>query len=77
MGAHLVVEPVGHLLAGGDVGAAGIRRDREAGGNRNAQGRHLGQADALSAQELTAPGGLLVEVEDIAHGVILAQTRTR
>ena len=58
VGAHLVVEPFGHLLAGGDVGAAGIGRDRETGGNRNAQGRHLGQADALPAEELAAPGGL-------------------
>ena len=68
--------PSGTSLAGGDVGAAGVGRDREPGRHRNAEGRHLGEADPLAAEQLAAPGGLLVEVVDVAHGVILAQTRT-
>ena len=69
----LVVEPVGYLLAARHVGAARVRRDREPGRNGNAERRHLREADALAAEELAAAGGLLVEVVDVTHAVILAQ----
>ena len=65
--ADLVVEPLGHLLAGRHVGAAGIGRDREAGRHRHAERGHLREPDALAAEQLAAAGSLLVEVVDVAH----------
>src|SRR5439155_2523240 len=62
----LLVEPGGQLPAGGEVGAAGVGRDREAGGNRNAELRHLREADPFASQELTAPVAGLVVVVDVA-----------
>ena len=71
--ADLVVEPVRHLLAVGHVGAARVGRDREAGRHGHAERRHLREPDALAAEQLPSAGRLLVEVVDVAHGVILAQ----
>src|SRR6266516_2076842 len=48
------------------VVTAGIRRDREAGRNRDPQTGHLREAGALASQELLASLGRLVEVEDVA-----------
>ena len=45
---------------------ARVGRDREARGNRDPERGHLGEADALSAQEVLAPLGRFVEVEDVA-----------
>ena len=66
--ADLVVEPLRNVLAARHVGAAGIGRDREPGRHGNAERRHLGEADALAAEQLAAARGLLVEVVDVAHG---------
>jgi hypothetical protein len=60
----LGLEPVGQLAAGLHVRAAGVGRDREPARNRHSELRHLGQADALAAEQLTAPVGGLVEVVD-------------
>ena len=51
--------------------AAGVRRDREPRRDGNAERGHLREPDALAAEELAAPGGLLVERVDQAHGAIL------
>ena len=59
--------PVGQLAAGGHVGAAGVGRDREARRHRDAERRHLGEADPLAAEELAPAAGVLVEVVDVAH----------
>ena len=50
----LLGEPVRELPAVRHVGAAGVRRDREAGRHRDAELRHLGEADALAAEQLAA-----------------------
>ena len=67
-GAHvpvdLLVEPVRELAACGHVPTAGVRRDREAGRNGNPELRHLGQADALAAQQAAPALRGLVEVVD-------------
>ncbi len=63
-------EALGKLTAGGHVGAAGVRRDREAGRNRDAELRHLGEADPLAAEEVATALRRLVEVIDVPrHGV--------
>ena len=64
--ADLLVEPGGDSLARSHVGAAGIRGDREPGGDGDAERGHLREPDALAAEQLAAPGAL-VEVEDVAH----------
>ena len=63
----LVVEPLGDLAAAGHVGAARVGRDREPGRHGNAELRHLGEADPLSAEELATAARVLVEVVDVAH----------
>ena len=57
---------VRQLLSVLHVGTAGVGRDRESGGDRHAQLRHLGQTDALAAEELAPALGWLVESEDEA-----------
>ena len=46
--------------------AAGVGRDREAGGNGDAELRHLGEADPLAAEQVAAALGGLVEAVDVA-----------
>ena len=58
------LEPVRELAACGHVPPAGVRRDREAGRDGNPELRHLGEADALAAQQLAPALGGLVEVVD-------------
>ena len=66
----LLLEPVGQLAAGSHGGAARVGRDREPGRDRHAHQRHLGEADALAAEEIAAAGDWLLEVVDVAirHG---------
>ena len=64
----LVLEPVRQRLAVRHVRAARVGRDREPGRHRHAQLRHLGEADALAAEQLAAAVGGLVEVVDVALG---------
>ena len=64
MRVDLRVEPL-DLAAGRHVRAAGVGRDREAGGNGDAELRHLGEADPLAAEELATTLGGLVEVVDV------------
>ena len=71
--ADLVVEARRHLLAARHVGATRVGRDREPGRHGDAERRHLGETDALAAEELPAARGLFVVVVDVAHGQILAQ----
>ena len=64
----LVLEPR-RQAALAQVRAAGVGRDREAGRHGNAELRHLGEPDALAAEQLAAAVGGLVEVVDVAgHG---------
>ena len=63
----LVVEARGDLAPGCQVRAAGIGRDREPVGDRDAELRHLGEADPLPAEELATAARVLAEVEDVAH----------
>ena len=64
----LVVE-AGRNVPLGHVRAARVGRDREPGGNGNAELRHLGQADPLAPEELAPAGGRLVEGVHVgAHG---------
>ncbi len=63
----LAVEPIRNSASRSHVRAAGIRRHREPGRDRDAELRHLGKADPLPAEKLTAAPGVLVEVEDVAH----------
>ena len=65
--ADLLVEALGHLLRRRHVGAARVGRDREAGRHRHPERGHLGEPDALAAEQLAASGRLLVEVVDVAH----------
>jgi hypothetical protein len=55
------------LTTAGEVGAARLRRDREAVGHRDAELCHLGEADSLPSEELAAASRVLPEVEDVAH----------
>ena len=50
----LVLEPVGKLAAGPHVLAAGLRRDREAGRDRDPDRGHLREAGSLAAEQLAA-----------------------
>jgi hypothetical protein len=61
----LGVEPVGHLLALREVGAACVRRDREPRRHGHAELRHLGEPDPLAAEQLPTAVARLVEVVDV------------
>ena len=63
----LLVEPGGNLSAFGEVGAAGLGGDREPVRDGHAERRHLGEADPLPPEELTAAARVFGEVEDVAH----------
>ena len=67
VGVDFVVEAIGNIAACSHVGATSIRRDGEAGRDRNAQLSHLGEADPLATEELTTAGRVFVEVEYVAH----------
>ncbi len=60
----LLVEPVGQAALA-HVRPAGVGRDREPGGNRHAELRHLRQADPLAAEQLAAAFRGLVECVDV------------
>ena len=62
----LVLEPL-DLAAARHVGAAGVGRDREAGGDGDPELRHLREPDPLAAEQLAAAVGGLVEVVDVAR----------
>ena len=47
----LLPHALGELLAGRQVGVAGLGGDGEAGRHRHADARHLGQVGALAAQQ--------------------------
>jgi hypothetical protein len=65
----LLVE-AGDFASGGHVRAAGVGRDRKAGGDRDPELRHLGEPDPLAPEEVPAAVGGLVEVVGVAgHGV--------
>src|SRR5207244_7079145 len=49
------------------VCTARLGRDREAGGHGDPELRHLGEPDALAAEELAPAFGWLVEVVDVPH----------
>ena len=61
MPGYLVLEAL-REAAGGHVGPAGVGRDREPTWNGQPERRHLGEPDALAAEQLTSSGGLFVEV---------------
>ena len=61
----LVREPFRQLAAAAHVLAAGLGRDREAGGDRKPDRGHLGEADALAAEQLTAEPAPVGEVVDV------------
>ena len=63
----LAIEALGHPAVRSHVRAAGVRRDREPGRNRDPELGHLRKADALATEELAPAPGILVEVEDVAH----------
>jgi hypothetical protein len=71
---QVLVDLLGEALrevAARHVGAAGIGRDREAGGDRDAELRHLREPDPLAAEQLAAALGGLVQAVDVAvrrHG---------
>jgi hypothetical protein len=50
-GQLLLPQPLGELLARGQVGVAGLGGDGEAGGHRQLAADHVGQARALAAQQ--------------------------
>ena len=50
----LLVEPLRNLAAACEIRAAGICRNREAGGDGHAQPRHLRQAGPFSAQQFAS-----------------------
>jgi len=58
--------PVGDRLAVRHVRAASVRCHGEAGRDGDPELRHLGQADAFSAEQLAPALGRLVEVVDEA-----------
>lgn len=64
-GPELLVEPLGEDV-GLQIRAARVRRDREAAWNGQPESRHLGKAEALAAEELSAAGWFLCEVVDVA-----------
>ena len=51
----VVPQPVGQLLAGGEVVVAGLGGDGEAGRDRQARVGHLGEAGALAAEQVAHP----------------------
>ncbi len=63
----LLVEPGRNVSAGGEVGTARLRGDREPVRNGHAESGHLGEADPLPPEELTATARAFGEVEDVAH----------
>ncbi len=63
----LLVEPLGHLPPAVEVGPTCVRGDREPVGDGDAELRHLGKTDPLSAQKLATAARVLAEVEDVAH----------
>ena len=63
----LLVEPGRNVSAGGEIGAARLGGDREPVRNGHAESGHLGEADPLPPEELTAAARALGEVEDVAH----------
>ena len=66
--ADLLVEACGQAALA-HVRAAGVGRDREAGRHRDAELRHLGEADPLAAEEIaSAVGGLVEGVYVAGHG---------
>ena len=70
-------EPRG-LRAVGQVGPTGIRRDREAGRDRQAEVGHLGEPGALAAEEVLLVLVSLVEVVHVGrHGPRLHPRRPR
>jgi hypothetical protein len=62
----LALEPVWKRASGRHVGAAGVGRDREPGRHGHAELRHLGEADALAAEQLAPATGVFVEVVDVS-----------
>ena len=62
-------------LAAAHGGAAGVRRDREAGRDGDPERGHLGEPDPLAAEQLPASRGLLVVCIDQPHGAILRTPR--
>ncbi len=67
---HLGPELLRHLAAA-HGGAAGVRRDREAGRDGDPERGHLGEPDPLAAEQLPASRRLLVVCIDQPHGAIL------
>ncbi len=67
----LDLEPRWEIPTGRHVGAAGVGCDREAGGNRHVEVRHLGEPDALSAEQFAAPVDGLVERVDESRAHLL------
>ena len=63
----LLFQPVRQVAAVRPVGAAGLGRDREPGGNGDSELRHFRQADALAAEQLATAVGMFVEVKDVPH----------
>ena len=63
----LLVETGGDVVRG-HVGAARVGRDREARGDGDPELRHLGEADALAAEELATAVGRLLEAVDVPGG---------
>ena len=63
----LPVEAVRNRSSAREICAARLGRDREPVRDGYAEGRHLGEADPLPAEELTATARVLGEVEDVAH----------
>ena len=72
----LHVETLRNLAPVGEERAARLRGDREAVRHGDAELRHLGEADPLSAEELATAARVLAEVEDVAH-LRGESTRTR
>ena len=60
----------------GEECATRLGRDREPVRHRDAELRHLGEADPLPAEELATAARVLAEVEDVAH-LRGESTRTR
>ncbi len=63
----LLVEPGRNVSAGCEVGTARLGGDREPVRNGHAECGHLGEADPLPPEELTAAARAFGEVEDVAH----------
>ena len=70
-------DPAGTCAPAGEVRAARVRGDREAVRDGDAELRHLGEADPLSAEKLATAARVLAEVEDVAHlrGLYLGTSR--